>query len=280
MTSNRTYAVLDAFTDTPLQGNPVAVFLDGTGLDTDTMQRAARELNLSETVFLLPPDDPAAADARARIFTPAAELPFAGHPVLGTAFLLAAERAQDRIRLQTGAGIISIILSNGYGEMEQPTPRVEPFTEAGELLSSLGVERAELPVEMYVNGPRHVMVMLDSVETVAALSPDLNALGKLEGVGVSCFCLTGAGKVRTRMFAPALGVPEDPATGSAAGPLAIHLLRHGRTASGEQLTIHQGTEIGRPSVIYARVFGSPQRIDRVMVGGGAVEVARGQYRLA
>ena len=134
--------------------------------------------------------------------------------------------------------------------MEQPIPELEPFERADELLAALGVERSELPVEASRNGPVHVYVALASEEAVAALDPDLTALRKLEGVGVSCFAGLG-GRFKTRMFGPALGVAEDPATGSAAGPLAVHLARHGRIEFGQPIEIRQGAEIGRPSVLHA-----------------------------
>jgi trans-2,3-dihydro-3-hydroxyanthranilate isomerase len=254
------------------------VFADGAGLDRQLMQRTARELNLSETVFLLAPSDPDRADARIRIFTPTVELPFAGHPVLGTGFLLSAERGLDTIRLETGAGLIRVTVDRGYGEMEQPIPRIEGVQRPDELLAALGVKRSVLPVEAYVNGPRHVIVALEDEATVRALSPDLRALAELEPSGFSCFAGTG-GHYHTRMFAPALGVPEDPATGSAAGPLAVHLLRHGITESGQRVQISQGGEIGRPSMLFARAEGSSERVDSVTVGGRAVVVARGEYRL-
>ena len=121
--------------------------------------------------------------------------------------------------------------------------------------------------------------MLPTFDDVAGLEPDLRALMSFGEVGVNCFAYDDDGHVKTRMFAPALGVAEDPATGSAAGPLAVHLVRHGLAAFGEQLQIRQGEEIARPSVLHARVEGSDERIDRVLVGGSAVLVARGEYRL-
>ena len=165
-----------------------------------------------------------------------------------------------------------------YGEMEQPIPEFEPFDRADDVLTAVGVERSELPVMSCRNGPVHVYVALASEEAVAALDPDLAALRKMEGVGVSCFAGAG-GRFKTRMFGPGVGVPEDPATGSAAGPLAVHLARHGWSEYGRPIQIRQGEEIGRPSVIHARVDGSDERIERVAVGGAAVVVAHGQYRL-
>lgn len=272
------YVVADVFTSTPLEGNPVAVFTDGRGLPPQRMQQIAREFNLSETVFVLPAGD--TADARARIFTPAAEMPFAGHPVLGTAFVLGAAGGQDTIRLETGAGVIRVDLAreNGRivsGRMRQPVPDWAPYDKTDELLAALGVTSAELPVEVYRNGPRHVYVALASEPEVAAVQPDLGALARLPAIGAVCFAGTGH-RWKARNFAPALGVPEDPATGSAAGPLAVHLARHGRIAFGQEIEISQGAEIGRPSTLYARATGDGDRIDAVEVAGGAVVVARGE----
>lgn len=282
----REYLILDVFTDVPLEGNPVAVFTDGEGLSDRVMQQTARELNLSETVFLLGADDGAAdgADARARIFTPATELPFAGHPVLGTAFVLGERLESSTVRLQTEAGVIKIELRRErdrlvFGEMAQPIPTWTEFEAADPLLRALGCERSELPIEVYCNGPRHAFVALADEAAVARLRPDMGALAVLGNFGVSCFACSDAAKVKTRMFGPALGVPEDPATGSAAGPLAVHLARHGYARFGERIEIRQGDEIGRPSLLQAVVEGSPERIERVGVGGGAVLVAQGEYRL-
>jgi trans-2,3-dihydro-3-hydroxyanthranilate isomerase len=221
---------------------------------------------------------------RIRIFTPRAELPFAGHPVLGSAIVLASALRREDVTLETGAGLVPVrVRREGElavsGWMRQPLPSCEPYEHAAELLAALGVERSGLPVEVYENGPRHAYVELESVAAVAALRPDMKALEALGELGANCFA--GAGKHwKTRMFAPALGVPEDPATGSAAGPLAVHLSRHGRIAYGEEIEISQGTEIGRPSRLYAFAAGSPERLERVEVGGSAVMVARGEFRLA
>lgn len=275
------YVIVDVFTDVPLEGNQLAVFTDAQGIGSELMQRTARELNLAETVFLLPAQE--GAEARARIFTPATELPFAGHPVLGTAFVLGERLGLSLVRLQTGAGVIPIALRREageivFGEMEQPIPTPEPFAREGELLRALRIAGSGLPIEAYQNGPLHVYVELAGEDAVAAMRPDLAALADLGELGVNCFAGSGT-RFKTRMFAPALGVAEDPATGSAAGPLAVHLARHGRIGYGDQIEIRQGAEIGRPSLLQARVEGSAQRIERVAVGGSAVLVARGEYRL-
>ena len=283
----REYVIVDVFTDVPLEGNALAVFLDGEGLSSELMQRAARELNLSETVFLLPGDSDSDSDndgdVRARIFTPAVELPFAGHPVLGTAFVVAERLGSSLVRVQTAAGLVPVALTREgdaivSGEMEQPIPTWEPLTGSRELLVALGVERSGLPIEVYSNGSRHTFVELSDAAAVVSLRPDMAALASVGKLGVSCFTASGP-RVKTRMFGPAIGVPEDPATGSAAGPLAVHLARHGRIAFGQRIEIRQGAEIGRPSILEAVADGSPDRIDRVAVGGRAVVVARGEYRL-
>jgi len=276
------YVVADVFTDVPLAGNQLAVFTDARDLDGPTMQALARELNYSESVFVLPAtvED---ADVRIRIFTPSVELPFAGHPTLGTAFVLAGPLSKIVIRLETLAGVVPVALEREgpkivFGRMEQPIPTWQAVADPQPILAALGVERSGLPVERYELGPGHVYFELGSADAVAALEPDVAALTRAteDGVGVNCFARDGE-RWKTRMFAPNSGVVEDPATGSAAGPLAIHLARHGRIAFGEPIEIKQGAEIGRPSTLYATVEGDGDRIDRVEVGGSAIVLARGEF---
>ena len=276
------YVFCDVFTDRPLAGNQLAVFTDARDIPEELLQPLAREVNFSETAFVYPPAGE--AHARLRIFTPRSELPFAGHPVLGAAFVLGLPLQLTEILLETGAGTVPVALERDgarivFGRMSQPLPRVEPFEHEVELLAALGVESSALPVELYDLGIRHVYVALESAKSVSSLAPDLTALERIaDVVGTSCFA--GAGTTwKTRMFAPADGVPEDPATGSAAGPLAWHLARHGRISFGEEIEISQGAELGRPSTLYARVEGSRERVERVEVGGAAVVVARGEFRL-
>ena len=276
------YVVADVFTDTPLEGNALAVFTDGRGLDDEEMQRLARELNLSETVFVLPPE--IGGHARIRIFTPSVELPFAGHPTLGSAFVLGGPLQVLEIRLETVRGIVPVALERDqgrivFGRMVQPLPTWKPYGDAEALLAALGLERSELTVEHYDNGAQFVYVGLGSVEELAALRPDVGALLELSGLlGVYCFAGDGT-QWRSRMFAPGGGVAEDPATGSAAGPLAVHLARHGRIGFGQEIEITQGVEIGRPSTLFARAYGTAEQLERVEVGGSAVLVARGEFRL-
>lgn len=277
------YVVVDVFTDRPLAGNQLAVFPDAEGIADELMQRLAREVNFSETVFVVPARS--GGDARMRIFTPTIEVPFAGHPTLGTAFVLGQAQGAAEVVLETGSGPVAVALERGrdgavvFGRMSQPIPVVEPFAGEDDLLAALRVERSEMPVEVYDNGIRHVFVRLRSREDVAALEPDMTRLAHVRGLlAVSCFAGEGA-RWKTRMFAPAGGVPEDPATGSAAGPLAAHLVRHGVIAVGQEIEISQGAEIGRPSTLHARVEGSPDRIERVEVGGAARIVGRGEFAL-
>ena len=281
------YVTLDVFTDRPLAGNQLAVFTDAPEIPEELLQPLAAEMALSETVFLYPPDGD--GDARIRIFTPRRELPFAGHPVLGSAVAVAIARGRSTVLLETGAGPVPVSVTTldartAAGRMRQPTPTIAAYPDPGPLLAALGVERSELPVEVYDNGVPHLYVTLADEDAVAALEPDLGAIarivvnGPLPLVGVNA--VAGAGsRWKTRMFAPADGVPEDPATGSAAGPLAVHLARHGRIAFGQEIEISQGAEIARPSTLIAVAHGTPDAIAAVEVAGTAVFVGEGSISL-
>jgi trans-2,3-dihydro-3-hydroxyanthranilate isomerase len=276
------YVFVDVFTERPLAGNQLAVFTGAKDIPEHLLQSLAKEINFSETVFCYPAEDD--GHARIRIFTPASEVPFAGHPTLGTAFVLAAPMQLGVIRLETGSGLVEVELERDesgrivFGRMSQPLPTIETFAEGAELLERLGLERSELPVELYDNGIRHVFVMLASKEEVTALAPDIKALTPFGEIGVNCFAGSGL-SWKTRCFVPGLGVGEDPATGSAAGPLALHLVRHGLVPFGEEIEISQGAEIGRPSMLYSSAHGSAEAIERIEVGGRAVTVARGEFSL-
>jgi trans-2,3-dihydro-3-hydroxyanthranilate isomerase len=269
----------------PFSGNPLCVFPEASRLNEEEMQAWTRQFNLSESTFVLGRGEGKdLGEADVRIFTPGHEMPFAGHPTLGTAVVLATPLQLDEIRLETGMGVVPVRLERDggritFGRMVQPLPTVQPYDAADDLLAALGVERSELPVELYDNGIQHVYVALRSEDEVAALRPDLTRLADLPAViGINCFAGSGR-RWKTRMFAPGDGVPEDPATGSAAGPLALHLARHGRIAFGDEIEISQGAEIARPSKLYARVEGTRDGVQAVEVGGSAVIVARGEFRL-
>ncbi len=274
------YVIVDVFTNVPLQGNQLAVFTDARGIPEEMLQRLAKEMNFSETTFVYPPSGD--GHVLMRIFTPVAEIPFAGHPTLGTAFVLAGPLQLLEIRIETGQGTVPVRVEREgarivFGRMDQPLPTIAPFERADELQSVLGVE-SQLPVEVYDNGLAHVYVSLGSEAEVAALQPDQQRLAALGAYGINCFAGDGL-TWKTRMFGPGLGVPEDPATGSAAGPLALHLVRHGRITLGDEIEISQGAEIGRPSTLYARVDGTADAVERIEVGGCAVIVARGEFSI-
>lgn len=273
------YVLADVFTRAPLTGNPLAVFTDARGIGGETMQALARELNLSEIVFVLPPEN--GGTARIRIFNSHHEMPFAGHPTLGAAFVLAAPLQLGVIELETGAGTIPVVLERDesgrivFGRMRQLVPTVTEVEEVDRVHAALGVDGSALPVELYDNGARHIVVVLESEDVVAGLTPDTPAIASLRVTGVNC--VAGSGTAwKTRMFWPD---GEDPATGSAAGPIACHLARHGLIDWGEEIVLTQGVELRRPSMLHARVEGGNGLIDSVEVGGAAVVVARGEFRL-
>jgi trans-2,3-dihydro-3-hydroxyanthranilate isomerase len=276
------YVIADVFTDTALEGNPLAVVPDAAGLPAARMQRIARELNLSETTFVLPPR--AGGDALVRIFTPVGELPFAGHPVFGTAVVLAAEHGAGWLRLETGMGTVAVNVDRSgpvaRARMLQPIPVWEPYARAADLLAAVGVPASSLPVEVYRNGPRHAFIGLPDVAALSALAVDHRALAGHEDLAANCFAPTADPLVwRARMFSPAYGVTEDPGTGSAAGPLALHLGRHGLIPPGATITVRQGLEISRPSTIRATATMRGATVERVEITGSAVIVADGRLHV-
>jgi trans-2,3-dihydro-3-hydroxyanthranilate isomerase len=280
------YVVCDVFTDRPLEGNALAVFTDARAIENDpaTMQAIAREMNLSETTFVLRAEQ--GGHARARIFTPRLELAFAGHPTLGTAYVLAAPLQLPLIRLELAAGIVPVRFEGAgqtasFGWMSQPLAKVEPVSAAlaDGVLGALGVAKSTLPIELYDNGNRHVYVGLDSPQAVAACQPDLVRLGRATTAGVVIFAARSPGELDVRVFHPNAGVAEDPATGSAAGPLGWHLVRHGQSRAGEQLRLAQGAQVGRPSTLYVRIAVQGDRATEIEVGGHVVSVARGEFVL-
>jgi trans-2,3-dihydro-3-hydroxyanthranilate isomerase len=271
------YVLLDVFTDQPLAGNQLAVYTDARLLPEELMQRVAREMNLSETVFLLPSQGD--GDARVRIFTPRTELPFAGHPLVGAAWVYGRATHLGRVVFETGMGLVPLELERaGDGlsraTMTQPTPAFRPLEDAADLLEALGLPARDEPLELADNGVRTALVEVPSLEVLAGIDPDLARLARRQDVQTTLVYALHDGEVRARVFAPAVGVSEDPATGSACGPLGAHLARHGKVPAGPIL-IRQGVELGRPSELHVEVTAD----GAVLVGGSCVVIGRGFLEL-
>lgn len=268
------YTIVDVFTSTPLEGNALAVFTGGDALDDATMQALARETNLSETTFLQRARED--GTARCRIFTTRSELPFAGHPVLGTAWVIARATPIDTVGLETGVGTIPVRIERDGGfvaraMMTQPDPLIgPPEDDRAAIAAALGTDLIGDPV-LAANGIRHLLCPVASLEDV---QPNASALAGLSSTTVVAYAAPSGHEITVRVFAPGDGVLEDPATGSAAGPLAAHLLSTGVIESG-RLDVHQGTFIDRPSLIEVEIApGEPPR-----VGGSCVVVAKGQFEV-
>jgi len=268
------YTIVDVFTATPLEGNPLAVFTGGDGLSDDVMQALARETNLSETTFLQRARE--GGTARLRIFTPAAEIPFAGHPVLGSAWVVARATPIHTIGFETGMGLIPVAIERDGGtlvgaRMTQPEPLIGPAdVDADALADALGVPLVGAPVRA-ANGISH---LLCPVADVSGARPDLRALAAYDVETVYLWAPPAGDELRTRMFSPLDGINEDPATGSAAGALGAHLLASGVVGPG-RITMVQGVEMLRPSRIEVDLApGQPP-----VVGGQCAVVARGEFQL-
>jgi trans-2,3-dihydro-3-hydroxyanthranilate isomerase len=284
---------VDVFTRTRFGGNQLAVFPNAEGLSDDEMQAIAREMNFSETTFVLPPTDPT-ADARVRIFTPGRELPFAGHPVVGTAFVLARDNGKTDLRMELGIGTLGVQADSGDGtigsaEMEQPVPTFEPPVDADPavLAGLLGLDAADLapetPAEVGSSGTPFLYIRLRSLEAVRRARGAPDALGRYfaghHHPAAYVFCTGGEAPeaaAHGRMFSLALGadVREDPATGGASGPAGGYLLRHGLAEPG-RLLLEQGYEMLRPSQIEVGLTVADGTLTGVTVGGGVVLVSEG-----
>ncbi len=295
---------VDVFTDRVLAGNPLAVVLDGEGLSSEEMQAIAREMNLPETTFVLTPTKPE-ADYKVRIFTPLREMPFAGHPSIGTAHALVEEgrirleKQLTTVRQEVGIGVLPIEIEQVAGgghmiTMTQGTPRLgKTMTDVQDLTEALGIPADEigsdgLPVQISSTGLDQLMVPLRSLERVGALAPDFERLRAFEKrfqlSGCYVFVLKASDRkasVHARFFIPSAGIFEDPATGSAAGALGAYLVAHNVFGSDNLVSfkVEQGFEIGRPSLITVTVHQDSGVPDLVKVGGTAVTVLNGEISL-
>jgi trans-2,3-dihydro-3-hydroxyanthranilate isomerase len=282
---------LDVFTTRPFTGNALAVIIDGDGLSSAKMQAIAREMNLAETVFVQRPTSNRAL-ARLRIFTTQTELPLAGHPVIGTWFLLAelgvvpAQEGVVHILQQTGAGILPVAIRFAKGRPKHVTMTQRParFHRArflrGDLSATLGLTTADMepsfPVEFVSTGIPNLMVPLRGRAALKKISMDMRALRKLmgrDGTMAYCFALGGRRRAFARGMLP-WEIYEDPATGSAAGSLGAYLVKHSHLRADEPLLISQGVEMGRPSEIFVEVKKEDDRLTPC-VGGSAVRIFEG-----
>ncbi len=293
--STLAYHVLDVFTDRRFAGNPLAVVLDADGLSDAAMQAVTREFNLSETIFVCRPSDPRHA-AAVRIFTPGGELPFAGHPTIGCAVLLAG--AADRLMLETRAGDVAVTVMRGDGaaraEFTAPVlpRRLGPCPEPAAAAGALGLDANDVAevAGVWAGGPGFLYVRLATLAALARAAPMRPRLvardgGHRHGQRLSLRArrgghVLGAEGIRARMFAPGMGLHEDPATGSAAAILAGPLHAAGLCAAEvTRFAIAQGIEMGRPSALGLTVETAQGAIAAVRVAGAAVPVAEGRIRL-
>jgi len=301
------YVHLDVFTDRVFGGNQLAVFPEPAGLDTETMQAIAREMAYSESTFVFPPEDPRTS-VRVRIFTPGSELPMAGHPTIGTAFALAHEGViapgQPEVVFGLGVGPIRVGLrwetdrgggqKVAFAEMHQLPPTFgDNVADVSAVAAALNLRPGDIavarsPVQSVSCGVPFLFVPLLTREAVDRAVVDQAALSRLcrtLGLAEEVFLFStepgdDGATAYSRMFAPGLGVTEDPATGSASGPLGCYLVRHGLVPAekAQQIVSVQGVKILRPSRIHISIAGDAQKISDVRVGGTAVIAGEGHLR--
>jgi PhzF family phenazine biosynthesis protein len=285
MPRNRAFAQVDVFTEVPLLGNPVAVVLDGAGLSDAHMQRFAKWTNLSETTFVTPPMMDG-ADYAVRIFTPNFELPFAGHPTLGTAFAVLeaglAKTKDGRLVQECAVGLVTLSVPKDWQSaglsFQLPRYAQRPAVDGDTIVATIGgaamVKAAPAVVDV---GPHWVIAEMVSADAVLNLQPDYTAMAaynmRTNTTGLTIFAAEGAGIV-VRSFAPADGVPEDPVCGSGNGAVAAYRLNAGQIASGSTYVARQGEVIGRDGFVRIRVAG-----DAIHVGGACVTCVRGDVML-
>ena len=293
------FVQVDVFSRTRFAGNPLAIFGDAHGLADAEMQAIAREMNLSETTFILQRDLTIDAHdgTRVRIFTVEEELPFAGHPTLGTALYLYSLRPSSEIVLDLNVGKVPVrftadskadnsrlVDGNVFGEMRQRDPEFGKILSCDDVAKAIGIDADEIasdwPCQIVSTGLPFAIVPFRNLNALSKFKPDVNrAAGFLQGTGARFFyfvCPEAKGKVRARMF---FYGGEDPATGSAAGCAAAWMAKHGVSESEEQVLIRQGVEAGRPSEIFVRATREDDRVMNVRVGGYAIEVLRGTVSL-
>lgn len=290
------YLHYDVFTDEPFSGNQLAVFLDARGLAADRMQQMAREMNFSESTFILPAERPD-TDVRMRIFTPQSELPMAGHPTIGSTFALAhagtIAPGSARVVFGLGVGPVPVEMEwDGphlrFARMTQLTPTYGVPVEQREAVArAIGLNErdlAALPIQSVSCGIPYLIVPLRDGAAVDRAISDASAAERIrEETGIDLplflFAFAPPASAYSRMFAPGLGIAEDAATGSASGPLGCYLVQHGLVAgeAAQRIVSTQGVAMGRPSRIHVAITGGPDAITHVACGGRARLVARGEF---
>jgi trans-2,3-dihydro-3-hydroxyanthranilate isomerase len=287
------YRVVDVFTTQPLEGNPLAVFPEASGLDDVTMQKIAREMNLSETVFVVPPTRASFA-AGVRIFTPTRELPFAGHPTVGTSFVLLDEgtvpEGTKQFVLEEKVGPVAIRVETGERPLIWLTTPPISYGRTYDRLrcaQALGVAAHDLlditPQWLSAGNPT-IFIALTDKRAVDDAWLDSHGVSIIKGADAAPICVfvftPVAEGAYARMFAPEYGVPEDPATGSSTGPLAAFMIRHRLVsgAAGTRFVSEQGTKMGRRSILYVELHGDGGA-DGIDVGGYVTPIAEGTLKL-
>lgn len=277
----RPFKQVDVFTAVALKGNPVAVILDAQGLSAEQMQAIANWTNLSETTFVTPATD-ASADYSVRIFTPKSELPFAGHPTLGTAHAVIeaglATPKNGKVVQQCAVGLVEVSVAGTGLSFRLPRYAYEEAPEAGQLAAALG-EGAIKGAPQIVNvGPRWVIAELASAETVEQLQPDLQILADYDRAqsttGMTVYADKADGGIVVRSFAPADGIAEDPVCGSGNGAVAAYRLKAQQVSAGSEYVASQGRQVGRDGNVRVRIEG-----DAIHVGGDCVTVVDGTFRI-
>jgi trans-2,3-dihydro-3-hydroxyanthranilate isomerase len=277
------YTLVDVFTDRKFGGNQLAVFTDGRGIDGETMQAVAKELLIAETTFVLPKEKD--GDHKVRIFTPGKELPFAGHPTVGTTWVLSGGK-DGSLKLELGVGTIGVTVKDRFVEMEQPLPTFGLELDIrAKLVAAIGdvLDDTAGPIQVVSCGNAFLFAPIDGLDMMREIRVNTAALQSLldEAGAMGLYVWTTletaqpGSTVHGRMFAPGVGIAEDPATGSAGGPLGSYLVRYGRARSGQTIVAEQGFEIGRPSFLRIRIDGSREQITGVHVGGNVVNVGGG-----
>jgi trans-2,3-dihydro-3-hydroxyanthranilate isomerase len=290
----RKFFQVDVFTDQMFGGNPLAVFPESEGLDEAVHLQIAREMNLSETTFVYPPENPK-ADFRIRIFTPGREIPFAGHPTLGTAHILwetgKIDAVRDSVVLEMGAGLIKVSKRNNNLFMEQPLPSFgDPVKALDRVAEALSIDSGDIdtrfPLQIVSTGFPALYAPMTNLKALQQVELNLTVLREILGDVDMIYLFTDEtldshSTVHSRAFAPFIGIPEDPATGSAGGALGAYLVRHKFIKDLDPLTIiiEQGFQMNRPSIIQVRVGEAGGEIDSIQVGGQAITVLEGNLKI-